>query len=385
MHAVNAWWMGARANNGNLMRCDCSQWIAFGKNDRLIRSVLAMSLALMVGTLGCNQGGSTGPFDPYAQTPPGSTPPSGLFARNAYFAELRRKANEQARLAAEQQQQLAQLQDLQRTNEQELAQLRDAQSRQRTGQLEEQRQQEQLLVQRAREALGRYEELEQRARALDVNNRDVQARIAQIQQQNQLLDDQNNLLRQRLDETSRQLASAMDASKQSEERLQTMMASTRRRSGASITANNSYRRNLTAVTVPGLSIRQDGELVRIELPSDQLFEPTTARLRPEANALLDEVANVVLNNYSRQVIGVEAHADNSSLEGTLWRNAHQLTAAQAMAVFEQMSYRHRLLPQQLFVLGHGQNYPLASNATPVGQQRNRRVEIVVYPEVVGQR
>ncbi|MCA9149199.1 MAG: OmpA family protein, partial [Planctomycetales bacterium] len=89
--------------------------------------------------------------------------------------------------------------------------------------------------------------------------------------------------------------------------------------------------------------------------------------------------------YSRQIIGVEAHTDSTPLANTMWRNAHQLTAAQAMSVFEHLSYRHRLLPQQLFVLGHGENYPLASNATPAGQARNRRVEIVIYPEVVGQR
>jgi outer membrane protein OmpA-like peptidoglycan-associated protein len=55
-----------------------------------------------------------------------------------------------------------------------------------------------------------------------------------------------------------------------------------------------------------------------------------------------------------------------------------------MAVFEQLSYRHRLLPQQMFVLGHGANFALASNATDAGRARNRRVEIVIYPETVGQ-
>jgi outer membrane protein OmpA-like peptidoglycan-associated protein len=39
----------------------------------------------------------------------------------------------------------------------------------------------------------------------------------------------------------------------------------------------------------------------------------------------------------------------------------------------------------MFVLGHGENFPLSSNATTAGQARNRRVEVVVYPETVGQR
>ena len=140
-------------------------------------------------------------------------------------------------------------------------------------------QQQALVAQRAREFLGRYDDLGQRARNLDQNNQDLHAQIAKVQQRTQLLEDQNQLLRQRLEDTSLQLSAALEANKQSEQRLQTVMASTQRRSGATITANNSYRRNLTAVTVAGLSIRQDGELVRIELPSDRLFEPGTATLR----------------------------------------------------------------------------------------------------------
>ncbi len=178
---------------------------------------------------------------------------------------------------------------------------------------------------------------------------------------------------------------ALEVNKQSEQRLQTVLASSQRRSGATITANNSYRRKLTAVTVAGLSIRQDGELVRIELPSDRLFEPETANLRSDAAAELDQVARVILNHYSRQVIGVEAHTDGAPTSTTVWRNAHQLTAAQALAIFEQLSYRHQLLPQQMFVLGHGANFALASNATDAGRARNRRVEIVIYPETVGVR
>ena len=35
---------------------------------------------------------------------------------------------------------------------------------------------------------------------------------------------------------------------------------------------------------------------------------------------------------------------------------------------------------QLFLVAHGANHPLVSNATSVGRARNRRVELVVYPD-----
>jgi flagellar motor protein MotB len=34
------------------------------------------------------------------------------------------------------------------------------------------------------------------------------------------------------------------------------------------------------------------------------------------------------------------------------------------------------------VLAMGDNHPLASNATPAGKAKNRRIEVVVYPDTL---
>jgi outer membrane protein OmpA-like peptidoglycan-associated protein len=34
----------------------------------------------------------------------------------------------------------------------------------------------------------------------------------------------------------------------------------------------------------------------------------------------------------------------------------------------------------LFLVAHGSNHPLVSNATAAGRAKNRRIELVVYPE-----
>jgi chemotaxis protein MotB len=57
-----------------------------------------------------------------------------------------------------------------------------------------------------------------------------------------------------------------------------------------------------------------------------------------------------------------------------------LSGQQAQAVFAQLVERGRLPARQLSVLAMGENHPLASNATPAGKAKNRRVEIVVYPD-----
>jgi flagellar motor protein MotB len=356
--------------------------------DRLVgafRRKAWLGIGLVLALAGCNQN-PNGTLSPSTWSNPlapaaGNNGPAGS---QGYFSFLRRQAQQQSLLATEQQRRLSELEALQRQSDQQLAQLRDQDQQAKLKAFQDEQRQQAQVTERAKEFLGRYDDLGQRARSLDLNNQDLHAQVAKIQQRSQLLEDQNQLLRQRLDDTSRQLASALDATKQSEQRLQTVVASTQRRSGATITANNSYRRQLTAVTVAGLSVRQDGELVRIELPSDRLFNPQSANFHPDAATLIDQVANVIVSHYPRQVIGIEAHSDGMPLGSATWRNAHQLTAAQAMAVFEQLSDRNRLLPQQMFVLGHGANFALASNATDTGRARNRRVEIVIYPETVGQ-
>ena len=53
-----------------------------------------------------------------------------------------------------------------------------------------------------------------------------------------------------------------------------------------------------------------------------------------------------------------------------------------MAVFEQLTRRNRLPAKQFFVTAQGANRPLSPNSTQAGRAKNRRVELVVYPDLV---
>ena len=139
---------------------------------------------------------------------------------------------------------------------------------------------------------------------------------------------------------------------------------------------------LTAISIPGVLVRQDGDVIRLELPSDQVFMPQSATPNPAASELLDRVAQAIAESYPRQIIGVEGHTDSDPVSNTAWRSNHQLSAAQALAIMDLLAKNQTLSARQLSQAGHGPNYPVASNATPQGKSRNRRVEIVIYPETV---
>jgi flagellar motor protein MotB len=226
--------------------------------------------------------------------------------------------------------------------------------------------------------VAQLREWEERARKLDLDNADLHRQLAQTQQQAQLLREELSVLRRQLEDTALQLETAQRAKQEAEQRLEAVLASNRYRTGAAITANNSLTQPLRLIEIPGLQVRRDGDVIRVEIPADQLFEPGTVRWQAGAARILDVAASVLATHYPRQIIAIEAHTDNATLrEGT---TLHQLAASQALAVFQHLTQRSGLSERQLFTVAHGPNQPVVSNGTPAGRARNRRIELVIYPE-----
>lgn len=226
----------------------------------------------------------------------------------------------------------------------------------------------------------KYQELQTRANTLDQDNQEQQALVAQVQQQRKVLEDQLAAVREQLGGATAQLARLRDERLETEKKVDTLTASIKRKAGATITANNSLKEQLPSIDIPGVEVRHDGDVVRIELPGNRLFESGGARLLSTASTVIDAVATEVARVYPNQLIGVEGHTDSDPINNQMWRDNHHLSLGRAMAVYDYLATRSHLKPQQLFVVGHGSNHPVVSNGTPAGKERNRRVELVIYPE-----
>ncbi len=225
-----------------------------------------------------------------------------------------------------------------------------------------------------------YQQLQDRATALDRDNQEMATLLAQSKQQSKISDDQLSALRDQLRATTAELAQARCEKDSSDKRVQAMTASMQRQGGVSISPNSSFLQTLPTINVPGVFVRRDGDVIRVELPGHSLFETGTARLRPGAVSLITDAAAELVRNYPDQIVGVEGHTDTDPVAGNQWRSNHELSVARAMTVYDVLVNHTRLQGDQLFVVGHGGNHPVVSNATAAGKQRNRRVELVVYPE-----
>jgi flagellar motor protein MotB len=228
--------------------------------------------------------------------------------------------------------------------------------------------------------MAQLQELDQRNRRLDSNNSELHKQLAQSQQHLQLMRDEISLLKKRLDQTANQLETTQLAKEEAERKVETLQASTRFRGGAMITANNSAKQALAVAKIPGLEIQPDEDVIRITIPADQLFAAGTVQWQSGGGEVLNQVAQAITAYYPRQLVAVEAHTDNSP--SSVASSPHQLSASQALAVFQYLTERSRLPDRQVFTIAHGANQPLVSNGTPAGREKNRRIEIVIYPDAI---
>lgn len=208
----------------------------------------------------------------------------------------------------------------------------------------------------------------------DVDGRQVAAALARSRQESQVMQDEIAALRDQLASTSSQLARARVAG------MPAVPPAAASAADPKATPPATMKSALTELALPGLSPRFDGSVVRIDIPADQLFDDGTANLRPAGAATLTQVATELERVYPGHFIGIEGHVDTEPLSNASWTSPHQLTAARAAAAFDFLTTRTPMRERQLFLVAHGSNHPLVSNATAAGRAKNRRIELVVYPE-----
>ena len=100
------------------------------------------------------------------------------------------------------------------------------------------------------------------------------------------------------------------------------------------------------------------------------FETGKADIKPESQAVIEELASMLKENLSLKV-AIEGHTDNT---GNAAANK-TLSLNRANAVMRALISKG-IQPARMSAVGRGQEVPLGDNTTEEGRARNRRVEIV---------
>ena len=123
-----------------------------------------------------------------------------------------------------------------------------------------------------------------------------------------------------------------------------------------------------------IQVRRDKRWIEVEINTSILFSSGSAQLSGQAQPVLRELAGKLqpLSN----IIHVEGFTDNVPINNFEYVSNWELSAARAASVVHLFT-RLGIDPQRLAAAGYGEYRPVASNDTPEGRAKNRRVVLVI--------
>jgi chemotaxis protein MotB len=120
-------------------------------------------------------------------------------------------------------------------------------------------------------------------------------------------------------------------------------------------------------------------LMIVKLPAGILFASGKADLSEDGQVTLTEVGNVLSSLKDRRYL-ITGHTDNVPLKRGKFKDNWELSLARAMVVARWLM-EQGVAPTQIAAAGYAEFDPVKDNTTEEGRQENRRIEIVLMPNI----
>jgi chemotaxis protein MotB len=124
-------------------------------------------------------------------------------------------------------------------------------------------------------------------------------------------------------------------------------------------------------------IIRDGRMI-IALPNDILFDSGSTAVKKAGKEAIAKVAKI-LANVDRRFL-VVGHTDNVPIKTAAYASNWELSTARAVQVV-QILIKEGMNPKSLSAAGYSEFDPVAVNDTPEHKAQNRRIEIVLQPNL----
>lgn len=148
-----------------------------------------------------------------------------------------------------------------------------------------------------------------------------------------------------------------------------------------LAAFNALNEKLASLINAGeLEVYMRNGLPVIALPSEVLFASGKAELAKKGEKALAKVG-AALAELPTQRIQVSGHTDNVPVGEKLnWTDNWQLSSERALTV-TRFLIEQGVQPTNLSAAGHGEFDPVASNDNAGGRKKNRRIELILLPDL----
>ncbi|MEL1255662.1 OmpA family protein [Flavobacterium sp. DGU38] len=131
----------------------------------------------------------------------------------------------------------------------------------------------------------------------------------------------------------------------------------------------------------GLTVEQKNGKVYVSMENKLLFNSGSWAVGSEGRKAVVELGKVLGDNPDLSVL-IEGHTDDDPYAGSgPIANNWDLSTKRATAIVAILSENAKINKQKLTAAGRSEFSPLASNATPEGKAKNRRIEIILTPRL----
>jgi len=148
------------------------------------------------------------------------------------------------------------------------------------------------------------------------------------------------------------------------------------------------RDKLQKLTQLGLKVEVRDNRMLIQLPGDVLFDSGSDRLKAKGKEILAAVAAVIRGDEDlrKREFQVAGHTDSKPLKGGPFQDNWGLSAMRSRSVLAYLTQPEAeggggLDTRNWSAAGYGDTDPVANNDSDDGREKNRRVELVVMPNV----
>tara|TARA_B100001175_G_C19513376_1_gene645477 strand:+ start:3277 stop:4173 length:897 start_codon:yes stop_codon:yes gene_type:complete len=131
----------------------------------------------------------------------------------------------------------------------------------------------------------------------------------------------------------------------------------------------------------GLTVEARDGKVYVSMENKLLFRSGSWTVESDGERAIAGLGSVLADNPDISVL-IEGHTDNVpySGKGPLKGN-WDLSTKRATAIVKQLLENPDILPQNLTAAGRGEYLPIAPNSTRLGRASNRRIEVVLSPQL----
>ena len=138
---------------------------------------------------------------------------------------------------------------------------------------------------------------------------------------------------------------------------------------------------LTGLEGEGLSIQQRNGKVYVSLEEKLLFASGSYTVNSNGVSALNKLAKALATQEDLDIL-VEGHTDSIPLSGKgLVKDNWDLSVMRATSVVKVLTADLSLDPNQLTAAGKGEYMPIANNSNAEGRSMNRRIEIILSPNL----